>query len=52
MSRITLGIATPRDLIALRASLDKIPSVRGLLQGEDASEQVRDTAETAAKPDD
>ncbi|MGA8014224.1 MAG: DNA mismatch repair protein MutS [Candidatus Acidiferrales bacterium] len=47
MSRITLGVATPRDLIALLASLDKIPSVRGLLQGEDALEQVRDTAETA-----
>ena len=31
MSRITLGIATPRDLLALRASLEKIPSVRGLI---------------------
>ena len=41
MSRITLGVATPRDLIALLASLDKIPSVRGLLQGEDALEQPR-----------
>jgi DNA mismatch repair protein MutS len=30
-SRITLGIATPRDLLALRASLDKIPIVRNLL---------------------
>ena len=30
-SRITLGTATPRDLLALRASLDKIPRVRGLM---------------------
>jgi DNA mismatch repair protein MutS len=30
-SRITLGVATPRDLLALRASLDKIPRVRELV---------------------
>src|SRR5208282_1973078 len=30
-SRVTLGIATPRDLLALRASLEKIPCVRALL---------------------
>ena len=30
-SRITLGVATPRDLQALRVSLDKIPRVRDLL---------------------
>jgi DNA mismatch repair protein MutS len=30
-SRITLGTATPRDLLALRASLDKIPRVRQLV---------------------
>ncbi|HWF38824.1 MAG TPA: DNA mismatch repair protein MutS, partial [Candidatus Acidoferrales bacterium] len=30
-SRITLGTATPRDLLALRVSLDKIPRVRGLM---------------------
>jgi DNA mismatch repair protein MutS len=29
-SRITLGIATPRDLLALRASLDRIPRLREL----------------------
>ena len=29
-SRITLGTATPRDLLALRASLEKIPRVRQL----------------------
>jgi DNA mismatch repair protein MutS len=32
-SRVTLGIATPRDLLALGASLDKIPSVRALTEG-------------------
>ena len=29
-SRVTLGIATPRDLLALRASLDRIPRLREL----------------------
>ena len=32
-SRVTLGIATPRDLLALGASLAKIPSVRALIRG-------------------
>jgi DNA mismatch repair protein MutS len=35
MSRITLGVATPRDLIALRASLEIIPTVRALILEED-----------------
>ncbi len=39
MSRITLGIATPRDLLALRASLEKIPSVRGLILEEADSQR-------------
>ena len=30
-SRVTLGVATPRDLLALRASLEKIPRLRELL---------------------
>ena len=30
-SRITLGVATPRDLLALRGSLDQIPKLRHLL---------------------
>jgi DNA mismatch repair protein MutS len=30
MSRITLGIATPRDLVALRGSLEKVPRLREL----------------------
>ena len=31
-SRITLGVATPRDLLALRQSLEKIPALRELLE--------------------
>src|SRR3984885_2826064 len=31
-SRITLGVATPRDLLALRQSLEKLPVLRGLLE--------------------
>ena len=32
-SRITLGIATPRDLLALRGSLEIIPRLRALIAG-------------------
>ena len=32
-SRVTLGIVTPRDLLALRGSLEKIPRVRSLVAG-------------------
>jgi DNA mismatch repair protein MutS len=31
ISRITLGVATPRDLVALRQSLARLPLVRGFL---------------------
>ncbi|MGB0036657.1 MAG: DNA mismatch repair protein MutS [Candidatus Acidiferrales bacterium] len=31
-SRVTLGVATPRDLLALRASLEKIPRLRELVE--------------------
>src|SRR5271154_1110960 len=31
-SRVTLGVATPRDLLALRQSLERIPALRGLLE--------------------
>jgi len=37
-SRVTLGVATPRDLLALRASLERIPRVRELLQMETAGQ--------------
>ena len=30
-SRVTLGVATPRDLLALRHSLDAVPTLRSLL---------------------
>jgi DNA mismatch repair protein MutS len=30
-SRVTLGVATPRDLLALRQSLDKTPALRALV---------------------
>jgi DNA mismatch repair protein MutS len=30
-SRVTLGVASPRDLLALRQSLEKVPSLRALL---------------------
>ena len=33
-SRVTMGIATPRDLLALRKSLEQIPVLRGFLGGE------------------
>jgi DNA mismatch repair protein MutS len=38
-SRITLGIATPRDLVALRKSLDQIPPLRGFLSPVSASQK-------------
>jgi DNA mismatch repair protein MutS len=37
MSRITLGIASPRDLLALKTSLEKIPCLRRLLEAEPGS---------------
>jgi DNA mismatch repair protein MutS len=36
-SRVTLGVATPRDLIALRSSLDKIPALRSMIASESAA---------------
>jgi DNA mismatch repair protein MutS len=35
VSRVTLGIATPRDLVGLRTSLEKIPPIRELLAPEE-----------------
>jgi len=40
-SRVTLGVATPRDLLALRASFERIPRVREMLQ---SSQSGADTA--------
>jgi DNA mismatch repair protein MutS len=36
-SRVTLGAAMPRDLIALRSSLDKIPALRSMIASESAA---------------
>jgi DNA mismatch repair protein MutS len=44
MSRITLGIASPRDLVALRTSLEKIPCVRTYLEGEAGAKTDRPAA--------
>jgi DNA mismatch repair protein MutS len=38
-SRVTLGVATPRDLLALRQSLEKSPTLRSLLVAEPAVAQ-------------
>jgi DNA mismatch repair protein MutS len=35
-SRVTLGVATPRDLLALRSSLEKIPAIRIHLKADHA----------------
>jgi DNA mismatch repair protein MutS len=40
VSRITLGIASPRDLVGLRASLEKIPRLRALLDFRPAAERA------------
>jgi len=41
-SRITLGVATARDLLALRTSLERIPRVRGLIEEETALQHPRE----------
>jgi DNA mismatch repair protein MutS len=51
-SRITLGTATPRDLLALRVSLEKIPRVRGLMVCEGESQRdagVADSRDASAE---
>jgi DNA mismatch repair protein MutS len=49
-SRVTLGIATPRDLIALRASLEIIPRLRELVRDK-APREPEGPAVTPASPD-
>ena len=54
-SRITLGVATPRDLLALRQTLEQVPVIRSLLpacMAAAASAAISDstTAATIAKP--
>lgn len=45
-SRVTLGVATPRDLLALRQSLDKLPALRALLALHE-SQEASDPRESA-----
>jgi DNA mismatch repair protein MutS len=48
-SRVTLGVATPRDLLTLRASLERIPAVRRhLMPAHEAPQQVN-TPNAAAR---
>jgi len=53
-SRITLGLATPRDLIALRGSLDRIPRLRQLIANDEATPEstAKDLELSRAKDDD
>jgi DNA mismatch repair protein MutS len=46
VSRITLGIASPRDLVALRASVQKIPCLRRFLEAD--PEQAAHVGKSAA----
>jgi DNA mismatch repair protein MutS len=44
-SKVTLGAVTPRDLIALRASLEKIPSLRKLMMEVEEVEEAKEVEE-------
>ena len=44
-SRVTLGVANPRDLLALRASLDKVPKIRELLCEAGEAKKVKEVEE-------
>jgi DNA mismatch repair protein MutS len=50
-SRVTLGAATPRDLLAMRATLERIPTVRKLMEKEakevEEAEEVKEKAKTS-----
>jgi len=48
-SKITLGTASPRDLLALRASLDRVPIIRGFLSEAKLANEAQETEEQAAK---
>src|ERR1700723_598201 len=50
-SRVTLGVATPRDLLALRRSLEAVPTLRSLLgQVTEAPNAVGGTDDAARTP--
>jgi DNA mismatch repair protein MutS len=44
-SRVTLGTVAPRDLVALRGSLDRIPRVRELIEAAAAVEEAKQSTE-------
>lgn len=48
-SRVTLGVATPRDLLALRQSLDKLPALRALLDSSGASQTAGEHSGRSSK---
>ncbi len=48
-SRVTLGAATPRDLLALKTSLDKVPALKALLLRAGAGGGESATAQRAAR---
>ena len=50
-SRITLAIATARDLIALRASLEKIPRIRSIIVGEGKPSSAEPTPRSGSRLD-
>jgi DNA mismatch repair protein MutS len=50
-SRVTLGAATPRDLLALRGSLDRIPALRQLLATAFASTSSNSSASSTPESD-
>jgi DNA mismatch repair protein MutS len=45
-SRVTLGVVTPRDLLALRGSLERIPRLRELMSGFNEIEAKEEKKET------
>jgi DNA mismatch repair protein MutS len=49
-SRVTLGVVTPRDLLALRGSLEKIPRVRELLAPESSAVNGRPATADPSSP--
>jgi DNA mismatch repair protein MutS len=49
-SRVTLGVATPRDLLALRQSLEKVPALRSLIErGPEAPKPAGASADAATE---
>jgi DNA mismatch repair protein MutS len=48
-SKVTLGAVTPRDLLALRGSLEKIPSLRKLMMEVEEVEEAKEAKEVEEK---